>query len=172
MAPALHYRKLITHSQQGPSMATIHFFGKPDCINNRKQKELLKAAGHTLLVYDILNFNFTAPALRTFFEDKPVAEWFNPTAPAIKSGAIDPSIMTEDNALPAMLVDRLLIKRPLIQAGTERFCGFVIERIASTVGLTAPRGMEAAVDRLLHDDLVTCPKLDNFCRSRQEAGHE
>ena len=153
-------------------MATIHFFGKPDCINNRKQKELLKAAGHTLLVYDLLHFNFTAPTLRTFFEDKPVVEWFNPTAPAITSGAIDPAIITEDNALSAMLADRLLIKRPLIQAGSERFCGFSTERIAATVGLKAPRGMEATVERLLHDDLVTCPRLNSTGCSQPEADHE
>ena len=144
-------------------MATIHFFGKTGCINNKKQKDLLRAAGHQVLDYDLCTFSFSEDTLRSFFEDRPVADWFNSTAPAITSGEVQPALLDEKKALEAMLGDRLLIRRPLIQAANERFCGFDIDRIRELVGLKAVWGREQEVDRLLGDDLVTCPKigLDN-----------
>lgn len=144
-------------------MATIHFFGKRNCINNRKQKELLKTAGHTVLEYDIMFFNFTADMLRSFFENRPVADWFNYTAPAITAGEIHPQQLGEEDALKAMLTDRLLIRRPLVQTGNTRFCGFDVDRVNNLIGLTAVAGSKTAFNPLLHEDLVTCPRGDNPC---------
>ena len=144
-------------------MATVHFFGKRNCINNRKQKELLTTAGHTVLEYDILFFNFTADTLRSFFENKPVVDWFNYTAPAITAGEIHPQQLGEEDALEAMLTDRLLIRRPLVQVGSTRFCGFNVDRLNDLIGLKAAAKNKTAFNTLLHDDLVTCPRGDNPC---------
>lgn len=139
-------------------MATIHFYGKPDCINNRRQKELLRAAGHELIDYDILRTIFTKETLRPFFEDRPVTEWFNPTAPAITSGHITPNRLSEDEALDHMLYDRLLIRRPLLQIDSEQFCGFDGDRLKKLINFTPTEGNSAVFERLINTDLVTCPR--------------
>jgi len=62
-------------------MARIVFFEKPGCVNNARQKALLKAAGHTVNARDLLAHHWKAAELRAFFGDRPVVEWFNPSAP-------------------------------------------------------------------------------------------
>lgn len=87
----------------------------------------------------------------------PVAEWFNYTAPSIKNGRVDPSALSEVQALESMLVDRLLIRRPLMQIGTARFCGFDPEQLEKCITLTAVAGHEDVFARHINDDIVTCP---------------
>ena len=152
-------------------MATIHFYGKPDCINNRRQKELLRTAGHELIEYDILRTIFMPETLRPFFEERPVFDWFNPTAPAITSGTVNPKQLDENEALQLMLCDRLLIRRPLIRINIDQFCGFDIGRLQKLIGFTPASENRAALDRLLNIDLVTCPRKGEpaSCISTQEA---
>jgi nitrogenase-associated protein len=102
----------------------INFYEKPGCINNNKQKHLLAEKGHTVLVGSILTEAWTAERLRSFFGELPVSEWFNPSAPDVKSGMINPARISEANALAAMLADPLLIRRPLIEVDGARVCGF------------------------------------------------
>ena len=145
-------------------MALIHFYGKPDCINNRKQKELLIAAGHELFDHNLLEEKFTPESLRVFFEDKPVAEWFNPTAPAITSGTVHPEQLDEQEALVLMLKDHLLIRRPLIRIGDMRICGFDTDRLKQYIDFKPVPGNKDLFDQLIGADLVTCPRIgDNIC---------
>ncbi|MNN65155.1 hypothetical protein D3C81_1806360 [compost metagenome] len=53
-----------------------------------------------------------------------MAEWFNPAAPAVKSGAIDPQALDAEQALALLLAQPLLIRRPLISCGSLRMAGF------------------------------------------------
>jgi len=140
-------------------MAIIHFFCKPNCSNNEKQKALLKAAGHTVLDYDITRHEFSTESLRSYFGTMGVVDWFNVTAPAIKSGKVIPSAMSEADALAAMLVDRLLIRRPFMQIGNERFCGFDTRKIGLVIELQAQPGEEVVFTQLLSEDIVTCPNM-------------
>ena len=71
-------------------MVTVLFYEKPGCASNARQKQILRQAGATLDVRNLLTEAWTAPRLRTYFGTRPVAEWLNPSAPAIKSGRIDP----------------------------------------------------------------------------------
>jgi len=87
----------------------ILFYEKPGCINNTKQKVLLEEQGHSL---------------RPFFNNMPVAEWFNKAAPQIKSGDVNPAIFNEETAIIAMIANPILIRRPLIEAEGELACGF------------------------------------------------
>lgn len=95
-------------------MATIIFYEKPGCRNQARQKEALRAAGHELDVRDLLSTPWRGEMLRPFFQDMAVTEWFNPAAPRIKSGAIDPAALTAEEAIETMLIDPLLIRRPLL----------------------------------------------------------
>lgn len=105
-------------------MAQVIFYEKPGCGTNARQKKALMAAGHTLDVRDLLAEPWTRERLRAFFGPTPVAAWFNPAAPAVKSGAVDPTVVTADAALGLMLKDPLLIRRPLVEVDGKRCAGF------------------------------------------------
>ena len=102
-------------------MATVIFYEKPGCGTNARQKRLLEAAGHTVVAKNLLAEPWTAERLQGFFADTPIASWFNPAAPRVKSGAVDPETIDAAGALSLMLSEPLLIRRPLIEAdGTLR----------------------------------------------------
>ncbi|MGF1480514.1 MAG: ArsC/Spx/MgsR family protein [Cyanophyceae cyanobacterium] len=131
-------------------MAQVIFYEKPGCINNAKQKALLWAAGHEVVAYNLLETPWTVASLRPFFGDRPVAEWFNKTAPAVKSGAVVPEELTPMAALELMIQHPLLIRRPLIQVGEVYQCGFDRAKVDAWIGLAPPT---------LFEDLETCPRL-------------
>lgn len=133
-------------------MAAIVFYEKPGCAGNARQKGLLVAAGHTLAVRDLLREPWRPETLRPFFGDLPVAEWFNPRAPALRDGEIDPAGFDETAALAALIASPILIRRPLLQVGEEKRCGFDPPAIDRWIGLT-PGG--AAWRR---QDLESCAK--------------
>lgn len=141
-------------------MAHITFYEKPGCGGNARQKALLQAAGHTLDVRDLLSWPWTAEALLAFLKPLPVAQWFNPAAPRIKSGAVNPAALDADAALALLLAEPLLIRRPLMarvspqaqsagapdaaanrlqtQAappGQERMVGFDADQVHAWIGL-------------------------------------
>lgn len=130
-------------------MATVIFYEKPDCANNRRQKKLLTEAGHTVIAKSILEQPWTLETLRPFFGDLAVRDWFNYGAPAIKYAEIEPEKLDENQALALMLATPLLIRRPLMQVGDEYRAGFDTEKVAAWLGLTA---LKTAAD------LETCPR--------------
>ncbi|WP_416669622.1 ArsC/Spx/MgsR family protein [Egbenema bharatensis] len=139
-------------------MATVLFYEKPGCINNTKQKALLKAAGHTVEPRNLLTEAWTVETLHLFFADLPVAEWLNPTAPRVKSGEIIPDQLDAEMALLLMVDDPLLIRRPLMQVGDRRVVGFNQDEIAAWIGLEAADTVQQTVrDQLIQQDLQTCP---------------
>lgn len=123
-------------------MNLVLFYEKPGCATNAKQKKLLNGAGCTLIVQNLMALNMTAEELLTYLQERPVAEWFNPNAPAIKNGEIDPGTHTEESALPLLLQNPILIHRPLISVNGHRMCGFDQPAIESLLG----RPLGAAVD--------------------------
>lgn len=123
----------------------VVFYEKPGCVNNTRQKALLAQAGHEVEARSLLDWPFTPPGLRAFFADLPLAAWFNASAPRLKSGEVRPEQLDEDGAIAAMLADRLLIRRPLIEAGGQLSAGFD-ETIQSRLGATT------------RADVETCPR--------------
>jgi nitrogenase-associated protein len=118
-------------------MATIVFYEKPGCANNTRQKVLLAAAGHTVLAKSLLTEKWNAARLREFFGALPVAEWFNPSAPRIKSGEVLPAALDEFAALDLMLADPLLIRRPLMEVDGQRRVGFDQDAVDRWLGLAS-----------------------------------
>ncbi|MFB2920483.1 MULTISPECIES: ArsC/Spx/MgsR family protein [Aerosakkonema] len=142
-------------------MTTVIFYEKPGCINNKKQKALLSAAGHTVEAYNLLTQSWTVETLRPFFGNLPVTEWFNYTAPSIKSGKIVPAQLDAETALKSMIDDPLLIRRPLIQVGDRREVGFDSNKISAWIGLEATdKSHQVVRDNLIQQDLQTCPNSD------------
>ena len=116
-------------------MAHITFFEKPGCGGNARQKGLLRAARHTLDVRDLLEWRWTAQALLEFLAPLPVAEWFNPAAPRVKSGEVVPGALDADAAMALLLAEPLLIRRPLMALGEQRMVGFHADKVHAWVGL-------------------------------------
>ena len=119
-------------------MATVIFYEKPGCAGNARQKRLLIDAGHEVEPRNLLTEPWTAQSLRPFFGDRPVADWFNKAAPAVKSGEIDPGSFDEEAALEALIATPLLIRRPLMQVGDRRETGFEPALVEAWIGLAEP----------------------------------
>jgi nitrogenase-associated protein len=115
-------------------MAQVQFYEKPGCGTNRKQKAMLAEAGHEVVARNLLTEPWTAEQLRGFFGDTPVARWFNPNAPRVKSGEINPFAFDAESALAALVAEPLLIRRPLIEAEGKLCSGFDIEPVLSLLG--------------------------------------
>lgn len=115
-------------------MATVLFYQKPGCGTNARQIRVLEAAGHDVIARSLLSEPWTPLDLLTFFGDLPVASWFNPAAPRVKSGDINPLATDAAAALALMLADPLLIRRPLIEANGARCAGFDREPVLSLLG--------------------------------------
>lgn len=145
-------------------MATIVFYEKPGCGNNTRQKVWLAASGHTVLAKSILTEKWTAPRLRSFFGELPVAQWFNPAAPRVKSGEVNPAALDEQSALELMLAEPLLIRRPLMEVDGELRVGFDADTVNAWIGLNdaKPKG-----------DIEACPKGHHAhpCPAPEETRH-
>lgn len=115
-------------------MALIHFWGKPGCQTNSRQRLLLEQEGHQVVFHDLLSEQWSAMRLLDFFMDLPVSEWFNMNAPKVKSGEIIPGMLDTTSALHAMMTEPLLIRRPLMEIGNLRIVGFNPDQIGSLTG--------------------------------------
>ncbi len=130
----------------------LHFYEKPGCINNTKQKQILTEKGYELITYNILEHSWTKEQLLQFMAERPVSECFNMSAPRIKSGEFSIDGYDKESAVEAMIQDPFLIKRPLIQYGEKYGCGF-----DSTLATDLINGINV-------DALLKCPRLaSNSC---------
>jgi nitrogenase-associated protein len=132
-------------------MAHITFYTKPGCMTSAKQIEILKQSGHDIEVRDLLSHPWTADELTSFFGELPVVEWFNPNSPRVKSGEIDPAAYDREGALTLMQADHLLIRRPLMESGGTRLCGFDPVTVHAWVGLGA-----TVYERSIKEDHTSC----------------
>ncbi|MGM3304854.1 ArsC/Spx/MgsR family protein [Anabaena sp. WFMT] len=138
-------------------MARVIFYEKPGCKGGTKQKVLLTAAGHEVVTYSLLTEPWTADRLRSFFGDRSVSEWFNKSAPKVKSGEVIPESIDADTALVMMLRDPLLIRRPLIEVGNRREVGFDVEKIDAWIGLKpVDDSLKEMSEKLMQQNLQGC----------------
>jgi nitrogenase-associated protein len=124
-------------------VTTITFYQKSGCRTNARQKQMLEAAGHAVTAKSLLAEPWTDERLRGFFGSMPVASWFNPAAPRIKSGEIDPAAFDASAALAILVADPLLIRRPLVEADGQRCAGFDREPVTSLLGGAADPNAQA-----------------------------
>lgn len=125
----------------------VIFWEKPGCIGNAQQKAVLRQHGYQLEVRDLLTTPWTAEALRPFFADKSVREWFNQSAPEVKSAAIKIDQLNENEALNLMVKNPLLICRPLMQVDELKQSGFVDGGVLRHLNIKLNS----------HEDLQSCP---------------
>jgi len=130
-------------------MPMIIFYEKPGCINNTRQKEILKSAGYRLEEKNILKEPWNAEDLRKYFGDLPVEQWFNQSAPAIKNNELKLEALNETDALMLMVNDPILIRRPLMRLGDKHKVGFDIAILDEFSGIA---------EKYKQQDLESCPR--------------
>lgn len=130
-------------------MAEIVFYEKPGCITNARQKQVLVRRGHRLFVRNLLREPWTAERLRGFFAGLPVTAWFNPAAPRVRTGDVDPSALDAEAALTLMLADPLLIRRPLLETPHGNCAGFEPGPVLLALGIVPDQ----------QEDLQSCSRL-------------
>jgi nitrogenase-associated protein len=143
-------------------MAQIKYFTKPGCLTSAKQVDLLRQSGHEVEISDLLKYPWSPEELILYFGDMPVKLWFNPNSPRVKSGEIEPASYDATDALNLMLEDHLLIRRPLMESGGVRICGFDPEKVHAWVGLSSP---EDAISR--SSDFQTCSQPPSTTESEK-----
>lgn len=131
-------------------MAVVTFYEKPGCKGNLRQKTLLAAAGHTVQAKNLKSEAWTAARLLAFLGDLPVDRWFNSAAPAIKAGEIVPASLTAETALPLLLENPLLMRRPLMEIGEQRRVGFDIAAVDAWIGLKNVELPEGNIEACVH----------------------
>lgn len=132
------------------------FYEKPGCLTNARQKALLEHHGCQLSVRDLLSENWTGERLYEFLEHRPVAEWFNPAAPQIKAGTVDPATLDKRSAMALLLRDPILIRRPLLDTEYGKTAGFDNAQLLQALGI---------LSREINPGNLSCskPGQDNGC---------
>ncbi|NTU92878.1 MAG: arsenate reductase family protein [Chlorobiaceae bacterium] len=137
-------------------MANITFFEKPGCQNNRRQKEWLQLAGHSLEVVDLLSHPWSNDELRKFLAGKDVAGYFNTAAPDIRDGRLDPASLSEQEAIDLMARNPLLIRRPLMIIDGRYVQGFDTALLRTFISLEPVAGAEQVVESFKMLDMNAC----------------
>ena len=112
-------------------MKIIIFYEKPGCASNKKQKKMLRAAGCTVIERNLMQHGMSPQELNSFFHNKPLHEWFNPNAPQIKTGHINPQNLSKEEALNLLFMEPILIRRPLMLINNQRVSGFDKTKVES-----------------------------------------
>lgn len=133
-------------------MARIIFYTKLGCMTAAKQLALLEQSGHDVEVRDLLDHDWSAEELISYFGEMATEAWFNVKSPRVKSGEIIPDAYEAEEALKLMLSDHLLINRPLMESGGIRMCGFTPDAVHTWIGLT-----EGSPD----DDYFSCSQPES-----------
>ena len=110
---------------------------------------MLVFAGHIVVARNLLTESWSSGRLETLFGELPVREWFNRTAPTVKSGEIDPDTISKQSALMAMIAEPLLIRRPLMIIDGTPIVGFDAAQLNKRFALGL--GTE-------EKDLESCPR--------------
>lgn len=137
-------------------MAEIIFYEKPGCITNGKQKKLLKQSGITFEAVSLLDYPWNEQELLAFFKGEPVTNWINPNAPDVKSGEVDVTTLTEQDALAMMIANPIFIRRPLIACKNAKWAGFDLQRISSALGISGEFKQDAAIENCSHPSEGEC----------------
>lgn len=139
-------------------MSHIVFYEKPGCSGNARQRAVLQAAGHTLERRNLLTTHWTPEALLAFLAPLPVVQWFNQASPRVKAGEVVPAALTAEQALPLLLADPVLIRRPLMQHNNgQRLVGFDMAAVQTFAPLPPTEQPQVVVEGCAHPQTAHCP---------------
>jgi nitrogenase-associated protein len=130
------------------AMKKVVFYQKPGSKKDRAHKDMLAAAGYEVEMRDLTAENWTSAGLRAFFAEKPVSEWFDPKAPQVLSGEIDPSRANPQQALVMLSVNPSLINGPLVRCNGRCASGLDAKELRLFLDVHARGGEPATVKHL------------------------
>ncbi|KIM11605.1 MAG: hypothetical protein KU37_05250 [Sulfuricurvum sp. PC08-66] len=133
-------------------MKMVIFYEKPGCATNTRQKALLRSAGCMILERNLLDHGMNRDELYSYLHDLSVSQWFNPNAPAITQGLIDPHAFSTSQALDALMREPILIRRPLMLIAGQKMCGFDQLKIEALLG----QRLDARIDE-------SCSSTSDHC---------
>ncbi|MDX9744149.1 MAG: ArsC/Spx/MgsR family protein [Arcobacteraceae bacterium] len=107
----------------------IIFYEKPNCAGNAKQKKLLTLNGISYETRSILDTPWNQTLLNSFFEGLDTKDMINNFAPKIKNNEIEITTISKNELIELMMQEPILIKRPLLEIGETKICGFDIKKI-------------------------------------------
>jgi len=128
----------------------IIFYEKSGCAGNKKQKNILLYQGLSFRTIDILKMNWTKETLTPFFKNKTKEDMINPFAPQIKNRILDINKLSKSELIEKMCKEPILIKRPLMEVGEHKLCGFDIKVINSLLKISICKDLK----------ISTCQSVD------------
>jgi nitrogenase-associated protein len=126
-------------------MKKVVFYERAGSAKDREQLAQLAAAGYEVDARDLAAEHWTPAGLRAFFADRPVAEWFDPTAAEVVSGEINPSQPNPQEALVLLSVNPALINGPLVKYNGRCASGLDAEELRYFLDVEARGGKPALV---------------------------
>ena len=112
----------------------VIFYEKTGCAGNERQKTLLQKNGISFQTKSLLDTKWDKESLKEFFLELEKEDIINKFAPKIKNNELDISKLSKDELVEIMCKEPILIKRPLIEIGDKKICGFDIEKINQYLG--------------------------------------
>jgi arsenate reductase len=107
---------------------TIKVYQYPKCSTCRKALKWLDAAGHTYEASDLVAHPPTVSALEDLHARSglPIGRFFNTSGESYRSGGFKTRLpkMSDAEALAALAADGKLIKRPIVDTGSQVLVGF------------------------------------------------
>lgn len=125
-------------------MNIIIFYEKLGCATNKKQKKMLRKAGCVVFERDLLQHGMRSDELYSFFENIPVPDWFNPNAPQIKDGTVDPNRLSKEEAMNLLFHEPILIRRPLMIIDRQKLCGFDQQKVEKLLSISFDRSVNSS----------------------------
>ena len=116
-------------------MAHVVFYEKPGFAGNERQKALLLRAGHEVEVRNLLATRWSRNELLEFLHDVQVEDWFDRTAPLVRSGQLDPASLSPGQALELLLAEPSLLRSPFLEVGRRKEIGFLVAVVDEWIGL-------------------------------------
>ncbi len=107
----------------------VIFYEKTGCSGNERQKKLLSNHGISFQTRSLLDTKWDKESLNPFFNGLEKEDMVNKFAPQVKNGEIDIAALSKDELVELMINEPILIKRPLLEIGANKICGFDIEKI-------------------------------------------
>ena len=148
-APARHHlidRCPTSATHEDDDMAT-HVWQYPKCSTCRKALKWMNERGVRFDAQDIVAAPPPQAKLRDLWQRSglPIARFFNTSGESYRAGGFKERLrtMTDIQALAALAADGKLIKRPLVDTGTDVLVGFDEDRLRRRVPGHAPPLVEA-----------------------------
>ena len=123
----------------------VTFYEKPNCAGNAKQKKLLTLNGISFETKNILDTPWDKETLNQFFQNLQKEDIINPFAPKIKNNELNFEELSKEELIELMINEPILIKRPLLELGEYKLCGFDIEKINQILGTAICENIKISV---------------------------